>query len=683
MASELILPGFAPVVVSGTTVELGNDRKYRWADSYLPIRVDAVTEPLAGPMELLVVTGGREIRLTPLHVTAEESSSTATTIRAHGSIAHATIEVATRIEYDGLAMSRMTIKADQPITIAYIDFIVPITGTPTTQLMHWDIPTYRKHIRSLPAGPPQYDGLFQHIVALADGTRSFWWFTDDAGPWISNPKNTTRIEPKGHYIVLTQRLMIGEVAPSEPVEIRFNFLATPVRDTSNMRERSHRVASRVTHEEGRSAGLHLWWPEAFPHQALPYTEYPPGVAQDMPPADSRLFLGRGGINSALETARHVGITRLPYFSAHAPSLYDPAVRLHRRQWEVVPPFVIRPGADAPFTSTLERPWLSLRGPGLIEHLLERFAKVIDEVKIEGLYFDQGAPINSENPEHGAWRSPNGHAYGTLDVLAMRRYFKSLAELFYRKGKEGYLVVHMSSVPIIPAYTFVTALVQGEEFLLELKNVDYINSVSPDIVRTQYVPDQYGIGSIWLDQLWSPRVPGKPAARYANQEQWLNSTEHYSAWRNYMSLVVLHDATPWTFAPIRNREEVYRVFDQFDTTHAKFTGYWKHPLSINESDDCVASLYQSTREGKALIIAANLGSHDNSISINRVCSVIPGACPNALRFRINGMDSWTSVTNDHIKIPVSARDFVLIEVGPVRASNVEKSAIMSPSNGRLK
>ena len=218
--------------------------------------------------------------------------------------------------------------------------------------MHWDVPTYRKHIRHLVVSAPHYEGVFQHIVALADGTRSFWWLTDDASPWISNAQNTSRVTPRHEVALVAQRMLIGDLVPSQPVEIRFNTLATPIKDSAPWRSPSWRVARRVTPEEGRGAGLHLWWPEAFPHQALPYAEWPVAVTQDVPPEDRKLYPGAAGIRSALAHARRAGLTRLPYFSAHAPSLYDPVVLAHRQEWEVVPPFVIKPGADAPFVSPL-------------------------------------------------------------------------------------------------------------------------------------------------------------------------------------------------------------------------------------------------------------------------------------------------------------------------------------------
>ncbi len=672
--TEAVLPGFSPITLTGTTVGLGGGRTYTWNASYVPTQVTAAGQLLADHFELVLSLNGQEVLLVPSDVSVTDQSAVGVTLQAQGALGHIHISVTTRVEYDGLAMSRLVLSSDQPVTVSHVEFRLAIAKSDNTRLMHWDIPSYRKHIRNFPLSAPEFHGPFQHVVALADGGRSVWWFTDDANQWISNPQNTTDVD-SGHSVVrLRQRMLIGDIRPTQPVEISFNLLATPIRDTTPWRAPSHRVARRVTSEEGRGAGLHLWWPEALPHQALPYSEWPVGVTQDIPVADRQRYPGAAGIRTLLAEAKQAGLTRLPYFSAHAPSLYDPVVAAHRAEWEVVPPFVIKPGADAPFVSPLERPWLSLRGPGLIEHLVGRFDQVIDALGFEGLYFDQGAPMSSQHPAHGAWRESPRRTHPTLDILAMRRYFKALAELFHRKGKPGYLMVHMSSVPIMPAYTFVTALVQGEEFLLDLKQTDYIGSVPLDVVRTQYAPGQYGIGSVWLDQLWSPRLPGNPAGRYANQEQWLTSPEHRTAWRNYMALVLLHDVVPWSVAPAKERQEVSRSLDEFGIAHARFVGYWERPLPLSGGEGIVTSLYRHEDGGKVLVVAANTGARATSFSTDHACAAFAGPCPASLRVRVHEAGGWVAVQGGHVDIRIPARDFRLIELAASDAASVPTPSI---------
>lgn len=665
-AEELVLPGFAPLRTAGTSVTLGGGRTYTWDHSYVPMTMTAGGRPLATALTIGATINGRETELRPSEITVLDQSASATTIRARGALATAQIDVTTRIEYDGLAMGQLTLTADSPLTIDALEFRVTLVATADTRLMRWDIPTYRKNIRKFPLSTPQYTGPFQEILGLTDGSRSFWWFTDDANRWLSQASNTTSVEMQGDQVVLRQRLAGGTVTPEEPGTLTFNLLTTPIRDGAPWRAPAQRIARRVTAEEGKGAGLQLWWPDAFPHQALPYAEWPTGVTQEITPEDRRRYPGIAGTRALLKEANDAGLTRLPYFSAHAPSLYDPVVQAHRAEWEVLPPFIIKPGADAPFTSPLERPWLSLRAPGLIEHLVSRFDQVIDTLGIEGLYFDQGAPMSSQHPAHGAWRESARRVHGTLDILAMRRYFKSLAELFHRKGKAGHLIVHMSSVPIIPAYSFVTALVQGEEFLLDLKQTDYIGSVPLDVVRAQYAPGQYGIGSIWLDQFWSHRLPGNPAARYANQEQWLNSIEHLTAWRNYMTLVLLHDVQAWSFAPVRDRQAIATVLNDFGVASAKFLGYWEAPLGPPGSlgtPDMAASLYRQDGQAKTLIVAANLGTRAGTFALPSVCRAFESPCPQPLRYRVHGLgaSNWLPLTSERLELRIPARDFRLVEL----------------------
>ena len=335
-SEAVVLPGFTPLSTSGTEVRPGG-RRYRWERSFLPVEIDSQGRPLTGPLELAVrLPGGAMSKAVP-EVRVAESAADHVVVTASALIG-GTLEVGTvtRVEYDGVALTSLNIVPREPTEVDRLDFEVDVVATPAMRMLAFDATSIRRQGRAIRVDP-EYRGPFLNVIGLADGDRSFWWFADDAVGWIWNGDTVTEVNRTGSgWIHMRQRLIGSRFRIAEPVHFAFNFLATPVRDLGAAWRRERVAVGPLDLDASRVGKFHLWWPDAFPYQFLPYTTPPPGL---VPEALSKTsYPGVEATRRELARWLELGIHGLPYFSAHVLSELDPELRRHRADWEVAPPF---------------------------------------------------------------------------------------------------------------------------------------------------------------------------------------------------------------------------------------------------------------------------------------------------------------------------------------------------------
>jgi hypothetical protein len=662
-----VLPGFTPLSADGRTLSLGGGRSYGWNDQLLPDAIGAAGRMLAGPFQLVALVNGREISLSGAPVTRFEGDGRVWFAAGQHEIGGLTVATQTRVEYDGLAVMTIRLRSARPQTVDRLELRIPVSATPRTRMMMFSPRDLRDPLKER-VTPPRYRGPFVNVIGFADGSRSFWLFADNAEGWqLGEDGDVTAVSPDGDKLEVVQRMVARPVQldPARALTFQLCFLATPIRDGTPWRGRAQRIASVPTAEEGVFAGRQLWWTDAFAHEDLPYIDYPGDTRQRIPPADLAAYRGRAAVRAERKRAAELGIARLAYFSGHAISPLDPAVSARRTDWEVSPPWVMSPGSDGPFTLRIARPWLSLRGAGLAEYLLDRLDRVVSELELPGLYFDQANVIDSANPASGRWTDSEGRERGSLDILATRAFYMRLAELFHRRGG-GQIVVHNIGPAVIPAFTFVDAIVMGEEYTQRVSNRDYFAVVPIDTARTEFAPGQYGIQTIWLEELWQRAgQSGAPPAHFYTDESW----------RQFAALVLLHDTTLWSVGPLDLRARIYKVLDEFDVAAARFVGYWSIPWTSDQPPGLFTSYYRAGDGRRALLVAVNTGSSPAELTLPQPCAAVEIACPNGAQSRVFTRDPWWMLARDsrsaigpdgmHTVIP--ANDYQLIELRAVDGS----------------
>lgn len=651
---EIVLPGFDGVIRKDNEIHLGGGRSYKWVNSYLPVEITVGSSAISGPLELVARVDGSEVVLQPSRLAIIEEKPHHVILEASGTpLPGLDVRSLIRIEYDGLAMVTLTLTPESDFDIQGLDFRARLIANESLRMMAFDTDTIRRFNKNVVTAP-EYSGKFLNAVGFADGDRSFWWLADNAEGWIWNADTVTEVRSSDGQVILQQRLIGSRWRVRKSMTFRFAFLATPVKNLDSA-WRAEQIAARPTRKEAEYGRFHLWWTNVFAHETLPYTEYPRGVKQRLPDADIAAYRGAQYNRRELEKYRSWGMERLPYFSAHALTMLDPVMEEYRDQWEVEPNFVIAPGSDYPYTAKVERPWVSQRASGYADYLLYRFNYLIDELGLTGLYFDQASVIESKNPAHGAWVDSRGRVQASTDILAMRYFFKRLATLFYLKGKPGYIFVHNSSTPVIPAYTFVTSMLQGEEYVKKLKSLDYIDSISLDTVRTQYTTGQYGIRNTWLSELWSKRL--RPSGY--SSDNWFKSSLFIEKYQNLMALALLHDIQVLSLAPLSMRIPIYRVLSNFRINEATFHGYWNNVI-VSGNEHIKVSLYKSEESQSGLLVVANLGKTENSGRLGGIYTEFPVSESQSLILDVQKAGN-ASCRLHKLRIDVSPKNYCLIGV----------------------
>ena len=601
--SDIVLPGFTPLQYEGSTIKLFA-RRYDWGNGYLPREIMSRDRSMARAMRFVATVAGRQIALAPSTIEFTAANPDHAVVVGHGqTIPGLTVVTETRVEYDGVAMVTVRLTPEHPITIDGLDFEVDLESSPAFRVIGFRADGIRKQKDRRDMITLPYAGDFINVLGFADGQRSFWWFADDAAGWVGGREDVTSIRQHDGRITLRQRLIGRTWTIDRPLELRFNFLATPVRDLGTA-WRDDRVVLGSPGRKSRRLNekFKLWWPTAFAHDTLPYTDYPPGVIEKLGPKDIAAYPGldanRDLIRNDLE---RFGVHWIPYFSAHALSTLDPAVARYRKEWEVSPPWVFR-GGVAPYSPETEKPSMSHRARSYSNYLLWRLSEEIDRLGMSGIYLDHGVPFDSRNVAHGPRTGLNGTPHPSLDILGTRAFLKRLRTLFNSKGKPGYVFVHASNREIVPAFTFAWALVDGEQYRYRVPDGDYISLVDLDEFRARFVADQYGILMYWLAQAWSSNK---------GDNAWSGSERQRLAYRNMMTLALLHDIGVWPVGAHRDeRQALISYLDDFGIERSRFGGYWIPSNGISTNlDDIKVSVYRHLDEPKVLLIVGNL-SHEN-------------------------------------------------------------------------
>jgi hypothetical protein len=650
---EIVLPGFSPVRTVDHRVELGGKRTYDWSDRLLPVEISSQGRVLVAHMELVARVRGSDRAVQAATRMARSVDHHAELQGTSATVPDVAVEVRSRVEFDGMAIVDVTVSSVRGAALDGLELRFTVPRDPDMKVLAFDPATiYYQWVRSQFV-PECYRGPYKNVLGFAYGNASFWWLADDLDRSVLGDAPITSIRCDGNLLRVSQPLLATPRRVDSPLHFRFGFLATPVRDLGGQFRRD-RIAVNASPEEASVGNRNLWWIEATAHHGLPYLEYPPGAKEKLPLGDIQAYPGPIKNRAVVQSWRKLGLERLPYNSLRGLSFLDPVIEQFESRWRVLPPLNPPAYSDAPYKAARSRAILSHRGPGFSDYLLSRLKHIADGLQVRGFYFDQAAPIGSANPAHLATGAPPGSA--ATDILAMREFFKRLATLLYQNGMPPLIYAHNSAAPVVPAYTFVTGMVQGEDFIDELKTMDYQGSFDLDRIRATLAPDGFGVPTIWLEELWSESLVAQRPLRYrwADPRTWLASDEYRQGWRNFMALALLHDIPVWTHAPVEYRRQLFRQLDDFGVDRGRFVGYWELTRVWRDSPILV-SAYVHEQDGRTLLIVANRDVVPRQIEPGQLDALLNPAALRAAALTPPRTLGWAGGNRT-----VPARDFVLIE-----------------------
>ena len=608
-AERVVLPGFSPLTIDGTNIILGGGRTYSWDESLLPANIASRAAPFVHSMQLTAEVDGRKTIFQPASVNVREASGHDANVLAEAVLEGVCrVLVSTTLEYDGFAKVEVTVFPEPDAKeIPDIYFSSIVRKTNFSKLVAHKFSNFRYWPKQQ-IFDVNYSGELLSVIGIVDGQAGFWWFIDEESRRLASSKKKTLIAERGETIEIKQPLAFSVGSDQSHYQSTFYIMATPVKNDQGQ-WRQKRVLPYLNQPEYQYGKYHLWWINAFAHQSYPYLVLDEKVKKGLPKSDVLAYKGLKYTKREISKYRFLGAERIPYFSAHTLPDFDPALSENRKNWEVLPPYLFS-YSDKPFYSKAERPYLSYRSEKYVEYLLLRFSELIDKADFSGLYFDQANVIDSSNKAH---RGFNNDVRVVTDIVATRDFYKRLATLFWSKGIDPFIAVHNSNTFMTPAYSFVSAMVQGEEFNQQLVEFDYFKSGGTDYVRTLYAPTHSGVPTVWLSQLWRPdsALAKSTRSKKTSDQEWLLSDEYKTHFNEYFSLALLHDVLVWSLSPLELRARVYKVYDDFRVEDATFSGYWNTNF-VAEGCECLVSFYRNSSTSEVLAVVVNTGENAKNV-----------------------------------------------------------------------
>jgi len=655
IAQETVLSGFTPIRFDQGKMEAQlHERVYRWSNSMLPSEVSSRSQ-VAGSIKLLWRENGRETPLIPSQITVTESSAARVIVEATSTPAPGIkIQSKTVLDYDGVATISLDITASKPTAVHGLILETQVPKRSSSEVLAFRAETIRlRHtgrkdiIGNDDVLDVPYAGDFLNVFDFSDGDRSFWWFADNAAGWDWGGNNATEVSARGNTYVLRQTFLGNGVLLSTAKHIQFGILATPVRPMAD-NWRMQRLTSWLPTAKDKelNAKIFFYWEKGLAYDGLPYAHYPARVHSTLPASDRAMYPGAEANKKFLRQYRNrYGAELLPYYPLHLLSEIDPIVAENRSKWEFDPPEVWKDIVGLyPFRR--EKIQVSLRAPGVVDHIITGLSSAIDELDVNGFYFDHAPVKDSKKPAHGGWIDCKGRLRGSLDIWATRELFRRLRAEFERRGKPGIVIVHDSNRGIIPAYTFVFGVLDGEQFRTHLRKADYLKLTSISQFRARFSPNQYGIPTYWLAGEWY---------HHESDKSWPRSEDSRIAYRRMMALALLHDVLDWPHeAHPLEREWLLKKLDAFDIAASEFHGYWTGSSALVSADaDVLISKYLHSDKLSSLYVVVNTGDTTKNVDLIQrqdIGSVTVEQTRGVKR---------TVKRGEPIRVTIPSRDFVLI------------------------
>lgn len=245
---------------------------------------------------------------------------------------------------------------------------------------------------------------------------------------------------------------------------------------------------------------------------------------------------------------------------------------------------------------------------------------------------------------------DGKPRAQFDLWSVREYYKNIARIYQRNGLENLSGAHSSAAQVIPAFTYCTFFIDGEQparydYLPDKDYIDHWRDL--DYLRAHVMGRQFGINSIFLAEI---TYPGEDPDGH-----------HTRAW---IALIAPHDIGLWDGA-VKNRQPVkawHKIINDLDFYHRepRFYPYWsqgEHKIARHAHPDLLVTVWKQADQ--ALIMLSNLGETGNfTIELDTEKLGLPAASVKELEYG----DS-IQMEQNRISMTVPRHDYRLILLKP--------------------
>jgi hypothetical protein len=218
-------------------------------------------------------------------------------------------------------------------------------------------------------------------------------------------------------------------------------------------------------------------------------------------------------------------------------------------------------------------------------------RYVREYDLDGLYHDWTVVMPSANLEAGCGYMRDGKVRPTYPIFGTRELYKriyTMLKVYGRsRGKEMFMMGHMSSQMLIPLLSFCDSYLDGEHFRSLIKD-NYLDVMPLDQIRAEFMGHNWGVMPFFL-----PEFTGE----YAEKPE---PTQHL------VGLSLLHDFALWPiWCKTDEVNRAYAALDEFGIVDAELVPYWNNGDIIRgQTDQVKCTAYRKPSDG-VLLCAVNL------------------------------------------------------------------------------
>ena len=583
--AEKILPPFIPITVTGKKNDFSIavwGRTYQWAGTLFPASITSHKQPLlSAPVELLIdgksITDCRS-NLTRFSPARCEISGQAASSKYH-------VGLNSWIEYDGLLWNDLKISARKDLPAIALQITMPEKTAP---YLHVAKGGFGSDGSLTAAVGLSREISFAPVIWLGAQEQGLIWFAETAGTWRTKKDNPIRIVRENGNVVMT--ITLADALPRGAVmDLSFGLMATPIKPLpANYPLNIFADPFAAKHNQSR------------PHAPISETIL---ILGD-------LDIGHGFFDLPLQSSEKKDLARLNRDTAEAhknhtkaipymdPVMFPdeyPTATAYRDEWLRMPQGFLNYYADGKKHDM----WWDCPASKGADYFIQQTKELLKKSDIDGMYFDFGPALKCNNPIHGC--------HDRYPILAMRNFYRGIAEAFVNAGKSDYrIVIHTSDTLQVPTLSFVTHNFNGEHFR-QLSSNTYHDG--KDILDRLTIDD-------WASEFSS--LPfGVTCATYMATDPLIKEfgggKEESELYIFRMTKAFLAGSLVHNTIPSSSRghfglfDKLVRIYDGFEVSKATFIPYWNNNgiFKTEKGNDIYVSAYQHHAGRELLLVVSHI------------------------------------------------------------------------------
>ena len=614
------------------------NREYVFGDHGLPQRiVSAGVDILARPVDF--VLDGQPVALGKPELANATPSEV--TLVARGTVGAFDAVARTKIAFDGFAWTEIGLRpksAADSFSSLQLAFAFPKEHSALFNAMKKDYMEFRPdHAGKFRAYRHDLFEMGSRCMFVGDDKVGFEWTCEELEDWyLRDNRRSLELVPGEKENKLVLNFADKPSEPGRTCHYRFGWQALPVRPLAP-RWRLHRTFQR--NAEGFVP--YLDWER---HHNHPQAEAAKTNLAEIIARSKRL-------HSDYFLWYLAGFTTTPLQRAW--------VR-HGAEWNKTPPAAGTIGAAHNPAEAFC--WVCAAAPGWADYYVWSLDKLIDDMGIEGLYFDNQDPQFCDNAVHGCgFTGRDGKRYATYNLRATRSLVEREYRLFKAKCPKGRIMRHMSMKSVMATDSFCDYLVDGECYCGTLSRTEsYVDVFNPALFRAMYGTMPYGVPRYFIPQIErSIKLYGKDRKRYSTPEKSAaEHKKHLPAARHFLAYLVVHDCMLWHGGGV-DEKPWYAILDRFgqDGTE-RFVMYTDPASPFGYVDERVMISTYAKGDRFLSIVFNDTDQPLEGVRFDRakLDALVPGT-------RLDLVNEETmepvAVDGDEIRVTVPARDYVIL------------------------